>query len=266
MTIKQNLQIVRAVLLSGLLGSNLASLLLLNKPRKALSYIQYSLFGWRMVKGEGLAIQQFHEQFDTPSHVPIFMLPKNSLFTNWDANYSKDAVYLALLSVILKPETIFEIGTYQGESAAIFALNSSLEAKIYTLDLPPGGNVTSTLPTTKIDDFEIKGAAKSNYFYQSIPGKEKVLQLYGDSAVFNFEPFYKKVDLFFIDGAHSYEYVRSDTENAMLCVRRGGVIVWHDYGRWGVNGVTRWLNELNKSKKDIFRFPGSSLAFTKINE
>jgi len=36
--------------------------------------------------------------------------------------------------------------------------------------------------------------------------------------------------------------------------------VWHDYGRMGVNGVSKWLHELSKSKK-IYSVPGSSLAW-----
>jgi hypothetical protein len=68
------------------------------------------------------------------------------------------------------------------------------------------------------------------------------------------------VDLFFIDGAHSYEYVRQDTLNALKCCRKGGVIAWHDFGRSGVNGVSRWICELAQEHK-VYSVPGSSLAF-----
>jgi len=46
--------------------------------------------------------------------------------------------------------------------------------------------------------------------------------------------------------------------------RVGEVIVWHDYGRWGVNGVSRWLHELARTGKDICRLPGSSLAILRV--
>lgn len=33
----------------------------------------------------------------------------------------------------------------------------------------------------------------------------------------------------FIDGAHTYEYVKIDTDNALNLVNYNGYIVWHDY-------------------------------------
>jgi phosphoribulokinase len=72
-----------------------------------------------------------------------------------------------------------------------------------------------------------------------------------------------KIDLFFIDGAHSYPCVKSDTENALKCMKRGGLLIWHDYGRVGVNGVSKYLHELAE-EMPIFSVPGSSLAFSVI--
>jgi hypothetical protein len=88
----------------------------------------------------------------------------------------------------------------------------------------------------------------------------KIQPLFGDSASFDYSPFIDRIDLFFIDGAHSYEYVRSDTLNALKCCRPGGVIAWHDFGRAGVNGVSRWLVEFSK-QYPVFAVPGGSLAF-----
>jgi hypothetical protein len=67
-----------------------------------------------------------------------------------------------------------------------------------------------------------------------------------------------------VDGAHSYEYVTSDTRNALACVRAGGVIAWHDFGRSGVNGVTRALRELTETGRQIYAVPGGSLAFMPV--
>jgi hypothetical protein len=91
----------------------------------------------------------------------------------------------------------------------------------------------------------------------------KVQPLFGDSATFNYSPYYGRIDLFFVDGSHSYEYVRSDTLNAMKCCRPGGVIAWHDFGRVGVNGVSRWLLEFSK-QHPVYSVPGGSIAFCVI--
>lgn len=261
----QTLSTARAVLVSGALGANLATLALARRPRAAMSYVQYGLFGWRMIAQQGLPLRQFHDLFPTPLHVSLELLPATGCLTYWDANYTKDMLYLALLSKGLAAKTIFEIGTLNGYTALQFALNTAPDTVVYTLDLPLDASVTPALTTTVIDEAHVVAHGRTvTYLYESHPAGQKVRQLYGDSARFDFSTFNGQVDLFFIDGAHSYEYVRSDTEKALSCVRPGGVIAWHDYGRWGVNGVSRWLHELARSGRDVCRLPGSSLAILKV--
>jgi hypothetical protein len=85
--------------------------------------------------------------------------------------------------------------------------------------------------------------------------------LFGDSAAFDFSPFHGAIDFFFIDGAHSYEYVRSDTLNALRCCHAGSVIAWHDFGRVVVDGVAKWVREFARDR-EVYSVPGGSLAFT----
>lgn len=56
-----------------------------------------------------------------------------------------ELVYLARAVRVLKPTTIFEIGTYNGLTTAVFILNSEPTARIFTLDLPPDSSATSVL-------------------------------------------------------------------------------------------------------------------------
>ena len=262
---RQAFGVLRAAALSGVLGGNAAALSMLRSPGSALSYLQYSLFGWRLVRGNGLPQRQFHQAFDTPDHLSLDLLPTGEYVTWWDATYTKDILYLAMLARVISPKTVFGIGPLRGCTALLFALNTSPESVVHTLDLPPDGSEPPSLSTTLIDDDHIRQHARtSGYMYGCHNAGVKVKQLYGDSARFDFSPYFSRVDLFFIDGAHSYEYVRSDTMNALSCVRNGGVVVWHDYGRWGVNGVSRWLHELARSGKDVWRLPGSSLAILKL--
>ncbi|MBD3183553.1 class I SAM-dependent methyltransferase, partial [Candidatus Poribacteria bacterium] len=75
--------------------------------------------------------------------------------------------------------------------------------------------------------------------------------LYGDSADFDFSPYFGTMDFVLVDGSHSYEYVLSDTDNALKLLKNGkGIILWHDYGHW--DGVTKALNELYESS-EVFR-------------
>ena len=79
---------------------------------------------------------------------------------------------------------------------------------------------------------------------------ERITQLYGDSASFDFSPWYGQMDFVFVDGAHAYNYVVNDTNIALKLLNpRGGIIIWHDYGVW--KGVTRALNELRENMPSL---------------
>jgi len=51
-------------------------------------------------------------------------------------------------------------------------------------------------------------------------------------------------DLIFIDGSHTQEYVKNDTELALRLVQKNnGIILWHDYDtEW--DGVTKTMEIL----------------------
>jgi hypothetical protein len=58
-------------------------------------------------------------------------------------------------------------------------------------------------------------------------------------------PYPDAVDLVFVDGAHYYAAVGSDTRNALRMARSGGWIVWHDFANYGdYNDVTRAMFDL----------------------
>jgi len=48
-----------------------------------------------------------------------------------------------------------------------------------------------------------------------------------DDAALDFE--HESIDMVFIDGNHSYEYVLHDMENWTPLVRKGGIVAGHDY-------------------------------------
>jgi hypothetical protein len=175
--------------------------------------------------------------------------------------YTVDIVSLCLLCRILKPKTVFEIGTLKGYTSYHFALNTGADSRVYTLDLPLDQPVQRKLKTTLVDEWLVQGHAKTrSYCFDHTAVASKITCLFGDSAVFDYGPYERQVDLFFIDGAHSYEYVKSDTLQAVRCCHPGSVIVWHDFGRAGVNGVSTWLREFARTQP-VYSVPGGSLAF-----
>jgi hypothetical protein len=118
----------------------------------------------------------------------------------------------------------------------------------------------TALPVTVMDR-EFEAVEKGSTLNGKNGFAGKIHQLWGDSATFDFSPFQNNIDLFFIDGAHTYEYVKNNTLKALKCCHEGSVIAWHDYGRMGVNGVTRWLHEFGPSHFPVYRVPHGSLEF-----
>jgi len=150
----------------------------------------------------------------------------------------------------------------RGLTAYHFAMNVPDDGHVYSLDLPPGGS--GSLPVTVVDRAHVAMAGVSRFHVSGTPEERKITMLRGASATFDYARWRGRVAPFFVDGAHSYEYVRSDTRKAMECVRPGGVIAWHEAGRTGVNGVTRWLRELRGTGVDVCMVPGASLAYAVI--
>ena len=53
----------------------------------------------------------------------------------------------------------------------------------------------------------------------------------------------ESLDFCFIDGNHSYEFVKEDIELYLPKVKKGGLFGWHDYGHVK-GGVEEAVNEL----------------------
>ena len=131
------------------------------------------------------------------------------------------------------------------------------------MDLP--SCVAPSLGATSVDIQHVHDRSPAERMcFDGTPEAARIHCLYGDSATFDFSWLKGQVDLLFIDGAHSYEYVRNDTLHAGACCKTGSVIAWHDYGRFGFNGVMRWLHKFAREGNQIYRTPGGSLAYTKL--
>uniref|UniRef100_UPI001958D013 class I SAM-dependent methyltransferase n=1 Tax=Oscillibacter sp. CU971 TaxID=2780102 RepID=UPI001958D013 len=56
----------------------------------------------------------------------------------------------------------------------------------------------------------------------------KITQYYANSKEFDYSQLPKDIDLFFIDGDHSYEGVYSDTKNIFSIKKDDAIVIWHD--------------------------------------
>jgi predicted O-methyltransferase YrrM len=247
---------------AAIMGANARSLGHIFEPRAFSQYTREVLFLHDTMFGRKLPAQNVDALFPSSPEADIKL---NCAESGWSCvvpSATADIVNLCLLARLASPKVVFEIGTMSGATALHFALNAP-DAEIYTLDLPPDG--VPALGTTLMDNEYVKTHRLGRtLILDSHPAGKRIVCLYGDSAKFDFSAFRARVDLFFIDGAHSYEYVKNDTLRALECCRPGGIIAWHDYGRHGVNGVSKWLHELSATHK-IYCIPGGSLAYMRVN-
>lgn len=137
---------------------------------------------------------------------------------------------LASLSAFFKPSRIFEIGTFDGRTSLNLIANTGPDAELYTLDLPQSA-ITETALRIKTGDRKFIDKPVSGTLFHNTPWQSRIHQIYGDSATWDYTPLHNSMDMIFVDGAHSYEYVLNDTEKVFPLLRNGkGVIIWHDYG------------------------------------
>jgi hypothetical protein len=170
---------------------------------------------------------------------------------------------LAKAAAVVKPgQEIIEIGTFDGRTTLNLALNSSPATRVFTLDLPADGQ-TKFSPMKGERRFVAKPLPGERFRNYTGPWRDcvsKIVQLAGDSAVYDWSAHYGKAGLVFVDGSHAYECAIHDSEEAFRLVDLNGAVIWHDYGIW--NGVTRALDELESAKQlGLRRIRGTSLVF-----
>lgn len=147
--------------------------------------------------------------------------------------------YMAMICRGLKPRRIFEIGTFRGRTALNFALNSPDDCTIYTMDLPPESRQARDTEMNAADA-KIVTESHTGIDYVGKDVAHKIEQIYANSLEFDFSPYEGQIDIVFVDGAHHYHAVASDTRNALRMVRPGGFVLWHDFANYGdYNDVTR---------------------------
>jgi predicted O-methyltransferase YrrM len=157
----------------------------------------------------------------------------------------------------------FEIGTFNGRTALNLALNMPADGEVFTLDLP-AEDVSTVAGVLDSGNVHYVTNHTPGDLFQRWAGTERarITQLLGDSATFDYTPYMGKMDVVFIDGAHSYDYVRRDTESAMNLLRGGkGTVFWHDYD--ACIGVIEFVDELAARHPEyaIRHVAGTKLAY-----
>ncbi len=175
---------------------------------------------------------------------------------------------IACIENWVNPKTIVEIGTYLGGTTRILYLNSPEVAKIYTVDLPLDYLNTDNLTDRELilESVELAKNLNQRLF---LPKSPRIHQILADSAKLDWpKEFGDKVDFIFIDGSHSFQSAKHDTEQALKLVSEDGAIIWHDaifrsFGYyWEGYRVSEAIREILPSDqwKYVYRMAGTSFA------
>ncbi len=169
---------------------------------------------------------------------------------------------LAVATALLQPRKVFEIGTFTGLTTSTFALNLPPQGSVYTMDLPLDAASGSAELTNYIpSDVALVRNRRVGYFVHVLGLQERCHQILCDSKTFDPTPHAGSVDLGFVDGAHTYEYVKNDTEKMAAMMTEDGVVFWHDYGGQGsFRGVAEYLESLAR-RIPVYRIEGTTLAW-----
>jgi predicted O-methyltransferase YrrM len=245
--------------LAGLLETfNFLSLkLLLKRPGRLRTFPGYQFREYMRAVGEGAwRSRDLFELVQIPpgTRVTLEHMPGGTINAPID-----ELAYMAIIAKALNPEKIFEIGTFRGRTALNFAINSPENCIVYTLDLPDAQG-TADVSGMNTADQKIARASATGADYRGKPEAAKIVQLFGNSLTFDFTPYFGSADLVFVDGAHHFDAVVSDTRNALKLVRPGGVIMWHDWGNYGdYNDVVRGVLDVVPAGQ-VFQIASTQLA------
>ena len=173
----------------------------------------------------------------------------------------EEACNLAAIAKWTKPRTVLEIGTSDGNTALLLASNLDQGGQVVTVDLPPDFDMAKQ-SSLGFPDGELNLTPRDQLArqYQGHPVSARIRQVYGDSATLDWNSLGGPFDLAFIDGCHTEEYVRSDSENALRQLAPGGIIVWHDYGM--ITDVSKVVDQFASQTQamKVYAIEGTRLA------
>jgi predicted O-methyltransferase YrrM len=163
-------------------------------------------------------------------------------------NWNETALLVALIKSV-RPKVVLEFGTNRGMTARRILDNVPTIERYIGIDLPADRVPTLACQRTEVPSEAGAEAASDPRFFLLLR-ESKAL------TIDQLEP----ADAAFIDGDHSEEGVFEDSTIAAALVRRGGILVWHDYNNPAV-GVTAVLDRLCEQGWPIVSIEGSWIAY-----
>lgn len=154
---------------------------------------------------------------------------------------------------------VLEIGTFDGNTTLNMATNLPDDGQVVTIDLPVDTPSEYALPVAGQELVNVTDRTTVGIQLKGQPAERRVKQVFGDSAKIDFGALGGPFDFAFIDGCHDYNYVKSDTDNVLKVMRKGGLVMWHDYAL--MEPVSRAVDEYRGRVEGLCAIEGTRLAF-----
>ncbi len=172
-----------------------------------------------------------------------------------------EILVLLFILVAEAPNEVLEIGTFMGSTTRQMA--EALDTVVvHTIDLPEEYSeeldATQDLPK---DDFHLIRRRSVGRDFKGLPCSSRIRQHFGDTAIWNFAAA-GQPSFFFIDGSHTYEYCKSDSQKCFELCAGPAVFLWHDCDEHH-HGVVKCLIEFRDQGMDIRRIVGTRFAYWK---
>jgi hypothetical protein len=134
----------------------------------------------------------------------------------------RDAECIGTVVRNTNPSVCLEIGTAQGHSTALMAVNAP-QARIYTVNIPPeevSSGEGGVLTTAAFEREEIG----SYYRARNLTNVEQIL-----ANTARWEPDIGTIDIGLVDGCHDTEFVYNDSRKILGNMKPGSFLLWHDF-------------------------------------
>lgn len=128
-----------------------------------------------------------------------------------------DYAFLLKLAQKYRLKSYLEIGTYIGTSINVM---STVCNRCYGITAPIGADYSMREWCRSKDIMDYSSA---------LVKKDNIHMFYSNSRCFDYSVIDDDIDLFFIDGDHSYNGVYCDTKNIFNIRKESSIVVWHDF-------------------------------------
>lgn len=168
-----------------------------------------------------------------------------------DPNNQLPNFLIGLIAAAVKPLHALEIGTGHGGGTCQIAAQLEEGGSVVTIAPPPEWSDPLCRPAPEeLTELYSFIRTDGRFAWEGTSLETKIELIRADSRTMDYTPLRRKFDFVFIDGSHTEDAVRKDTECVLPFLAEGAVILWHDYES-GVlsHGVDKYLHRLSKSSQ-----------------